>query len=66
MCIVENYVLNIVEAIMRIKPYASINFCYKCKRPVPRIGLSICTGTGNISATTPFICPWCKAEKKKR
>jgi hypothetical protein len=50
----------------KLKPYASINFCYKCKRPVPRIGLSIRTGAGNISATTPFICPWCKAEKKKR
>ena len=49
-----------------IKPFASINFCYKCKRPVPRIGLSIHTNAGNISLNNRFVCPWCKADKKKR
>ena len=49
-----------------IKPTASIVFCYKCNRPVPRIGLSIRTGAGNIHASRPFICPWCKAKKNKK
>ena len=45
---------------MKIKPFLSINFCYKCGCPVPRLGVSIRTGVGNISTSTPFICPKCK------
>lgn len=51
---------------MKIKPFVSINFCYKCGCPVPRVGLSVRTGMGNVSTTTPFICPKCKSKKKKR
>lgn len=50
---------------MNIKPFVSINFCYKCGCPVPRAGLSVRTKAGNISASTPFICPKCKVKKKK-
>lgn len=50
---------------MKIKPYASINFCYKCKCPVPRVGLSVRTKVGNINTSTPFICPRCKAKRKR-
>lgn len=50
---------------MKIKPYMSINFCYKCKCPVPRLGLSIKTNKGNISTTTPFVCPNCKKKRKR-
>lgn len=50
---------------MKIKPYASINFCLKCGCPVPRIGLSIKTKAGNISTSSPFICPRCKSKKKR-
>ena len=39
---------------MKLKPFVSINFCYKCGCPVPRVGLSIKTSKGNISTTTPF------------
>lgn len=50
---------------MKIKPFVSINFCYKCKCPVPRIGLSVRTQAGNVSATTPFVCPKCKKKRKR-
>ena len=49
----------------KIKPYLSVNFCYKCKRPVPRMGLSIRGNAGNVSVSTPFMCPWCKSENRK-
>lgn len=66
----EGWVIDIIfhnqEVHMRIKPFTSINFCYKCGCPVPRVGISIKTGMGNISTTTPFICPKCKSKKKKR
>ena len=50
---------------MRIKPFINVNFCYKCGCPVPRAGISIRTKVGNISTSTPFICPKCKAKKNK-
>ena len=52
--------------IMKIKPFVNINFCYKCGCPVPRAGISIRTNMGNVSTSTPFICPKCQAKKKKR
>lgn len=51
---------------MKIKPFVFINFCSKCGCPVPRAGLSVKGQAGRISATTPFICPKCKAKKRKR
>ena len=45
---------------MKIKPFVNINFCSKCGCPVPRIGISIRTNSGNASVSTPFICPKCK------
>lgn len=48
-----------------MKPFVNINFCYKCGCPVPRVGLSIRTKASNFSVSTPFICPKCKAKKKK-
>ena len=50
----------------KLRPHASVNFCYKCKRPVPRIGLSVRTNAGNISFNSPFICPWCSKKSKKK
>ena len=50
---------------MKIKPFMSLNFCYKCGCPVPRIGLSIRTSKGNISTTSPFVCIKCKKKKKR-
>ena len=51
--------------VMKIKPFVNINFCYKCGCPVPRAGISIRTGKGNISASTPFLCVNCKNKKSK-
>lgn len=51
--------------VMKIKPFVNINFCYKCGCPVPRAGISIRTGMGNVSMSTPFICPKCKNKKSK-
>ena len=51
---------------MKIKPFASVNFCFKCGCPVPRFGISVKTNVGNISTSTPFICPHCKNKRKKR
>lgn len=51
---------------MRLKPFVSINFCSKCHCPVPRAGVSLRTGSGNVTLSTPFICPKCKAKKKKK
>ena len=51
---------------MRIKPFINVNFCYKCGCPVTRIGVSVKTNVGNVSASTPFICPKCKAKIKKK
>lgn len=51
---------------MYVKPFASINFCSKCGCPVPRLGVSVRTGAGNITTTTPFICPKCKKGKGNR
>ncbi len=50
---------------MRLKPFVSVNFCFKCGCPVPRAGLSLKTKNGNVSVSTPFICPKCAALKKK-
>lgn len=49
---------------MKIKPFLNINFCYKCGRPVPRAGVSLKTGGGNVSFSTPFICFKCKIKKE--
>lgn len=51
---------------MNIKPFASVNFCYKCGCPVPKIGITLRTKAGNVSASTPFICPKCKSKQKKK
>ena len=51
---------------MKIKPFASINFCLKCGCAVPRIGLSVKTNMGNISTSSPFVCPNCKTKNRKR
>lgn len=51
---------------MNIKPFVSINFCYKCGCPVPKIGLSVRTKAGNISMGTPFLCKNCKSKQKKK
>lgn len=51
---------------MKIKPFASVNFCYKCGCPVPKIGISVKTRIGNITTSTPFMCPKCQAKKKKK
>ena len=56
-------IIGIGDDIM--KPFVNINFCYKCGCPVPRIGLSIRTKAGNVSVSTPFICPKCKKKKKR-
>lgn len=50
---------------MKIKPTFSVNFCYKCKAPVPRLGLSLRTKAGNMYVNTPFICPNCRRKKKR-
>lgn len=51
---------------MKIRPFASINFCSRCGCPVPRLGVSVRTKAGNVTTTTPFVCPSCKAKKKKK
>lgn len=51
---------------MHVKPFVSLNFCSKCKCPVPRLGVSFRTNAGNITTTTPFVCPNCKSKSKKR
>ena len=33
---------------MHIKPFVSVNFCYKCGCPVPKAGLTIRTKAGNF------------------
>ena len=48
-----------------VKPFASINICNRCGCPVPRVGLSLRTNFGNVTTTTPFICPKCKKKKKR-
>ena len=48
-----------------IKPFFNIQFCHKYGCPVPRAGLSIRTKAGNVSTSTPFICPKCKGKKKR-
>lgn len=50
---------------MKIKPFVSINFCYKCGCPVPKIGLSFKTKLGNVTTSTPFLCVKCKLANKK-
>lgn len=50
---------------MKLKPFVNINFCYKCGCPVPRVGISIKTGFGNVSTTNKFVCPKCKKKRKQ-
>lgn len=50
---------------VKMKPFASVNFCSKCGCPVPRIGVSLRTNYGVVSTATPFICPKCKSKKKR-
>lgn len=51
---------------MNIKPFISINFCYKCGCPVPKVGLSVRTKAGNIGVSSPFICLKCKLIKERK
>ena len=46
------------------KPFVSVNFCYKCKMPVPRVGITARTGAGNLALSSPFICPNCRRKRK--
>lgn len=50
---------------MKLKPFVNISFCYACHNPVPRVGLSLRTGFGNLSASSPFYCPKCAAKRKQ-
>ena len=50
---------------MNLKPFVNICFCYSCKSPVPRAGISMRTKAGNITMSTPFYCPKCAAKRRK-